>query len=179
MRHHWLNGHELGHTQGDGQGQGSLAHCSPWGHKEKDMTRRLNNHNMVYLLILVLFNVKSFTFLLGVVFVNGQHHCAQYGQHHCAQYKLFPWEKFLKKTSLGQWNNYLLTPLLNLLKRKNHKVGLRLSSAVLSLWGPPAKITANPREGGGPAFCTPWCFPCMLDRKCSSLQNKIRKLARN
>ena len=58
------------------------------------MTRRLNNHNMVYLLILVLFNVKSFTFLLGVVFVNGQ--------HHCAQYKLFPWEKFLKKTSLGQ-----------------------------------------------------------------------------
>ena len=64
---------------GDGKGQGSLAHCSPWGHKEKDMTWRLNN--MAYLLIRVLFNIKSFTFLL-VVFVNGEHHCAQ-----C---KLFP-----------------------------------------------------------------------------------------
>jgi len=25
-----------------GDGQGSLACCSPWGHKESDMTERLN-----------------------------------------------------------------------------------------------------------------------------------------
>ena len=36
--HHWLNGHEFEQTPGDGEGQGSLACCSPWGHKELDMT---------------------------------------------------------------------------------------------------------------------------------------------
>ena len=35
--HHLFNGHELGQTPGDGEGQGSLACCSPWGHKELDM----------------------------------------------------------------------------------------------------------------------------------------------
>ena len=33
-RHHQLNGHELGRTLGDGEGQGGLACCRPWGHKE-------------------------------------------------------------------------------------------------------------------------------------------------
>ena len=32
--HHQLNGHELEQTPGDGEGQGSLACCSPWSHKE-------------------------------------------------------------------------------------------------------------------------------------------------
>ena len=32
------NGHELGQTLGDGEGPGSLACYSPWGHKESDMT---------------------------------------------------------------------------------------------------------------------------------------------
>ena len=41
--HHWLNGHEYEQAPGDGDGQGSLACCSPWGHKESDMTERLNN----------------------------------------------------------------------------------------------------------------------------------------
>ena len=27
---------------GDGEGQGSLACCSPWGHKGLDMTERMN-----------------------------------------------------------------------------------------------------------------------------------------
>ena len=31
--HHWCNEHELGETSGDGQGQGGLACCSPWGHR--------------------------------------------------------------------------------------------------------------------------------------------------
>ena len=34
---HRLNGHESEQTPGDGEGQGSLASCSPWGHKESDM----------------------------------------------------------------------------------------------------------------------------------------------
>ena len=41
-----LNGHEFEQTSGDGQGQGSLACCSQWGHKESDTTeQQLNNNN--------------------------------------------------------------------------------------------------------------------------------------
>ena len=39
---HWLNGHELKQALGVGYGQGSLACCSPWGHKESDTTELLN-----------------------------------------------------------------------------------------------------------------------------------------
>jgi len=42
--HHWLNGHESEQTLGDGEGQGSLVCCSPWGHKELEMTEWLNNN---------------------------------------------------------------------------------------------------------------------------------------
>ena len=35
---HRLNGHVYEQTQGDREGQGSLAFCSPRGHKELDMT---------------------------------------------------------------------------------------------------------------------------------------------
>ena len=41
--HHRLNGHEFEQAPGDSEGQGSLACCSPWGHKELDTTERLNN----------------------------------------------------------------------------------------------------------------------------------------
>ena len=40
--HHRLNGHEFEQAPGVGDGQGSLACCSPWGHKESDMTEQLN-----------------------------------------------------------------------------------------------------------------------------------------
>ena len=36
--HHQLNGHELEQTPGDSEGQGSLACCSAWGHKDLDTT---------------------------------------------------------------------------------------------------------------------------------------------
>ena len=36
--HNWLNGYEFEQTQGDSDGQRSLACCSPWGLKESDMT---------------------------------------------------------------------------------------------------------------------------------------------
>ena len=49
--HYWLNGHEFEQASGDGEGQGSLACCSPWGHKESDMTDRLNNNNIIYYLL--------------------------------------------------------------------------------------------------------------------------------
>ena len=34
--HHRLNGHEFEQALGDSEGQGSLACCSPQGHKESD-----------------------------------------------------------------------------------------------------------------------------------------------
>ena len=43
-RHHWLNAHQFEQAPGDSDGQGSLACCSPWGHKESDTTERLNNN---------------------------------------------------------------------------------------------------------------------------------------
>ena len=43
--HHWFNGQELEQALGDSEGQGSLACCSPWGHKVSDGTERLKNSN--------------------------------------------------------------------------------------------------------------------------------------
>ena len=40
--HHRLNGHEFEPTPGVGEGQGSLACCSPWVRKESNMTEHLN-----------------------------------------------------------------------------------------------------------------------------------------
>ena len=34
----WLNGHEFEQIQGDREGQGSLECCSPWGHKETQLS---------------------------------------------------------------------------------------------------------------------------------------------
>ena len=34
--HHQLDGYESEQTPGDGEGQGSLACCGPWGHRESD-----------------------------------------------------------------------------------------------------------------------------------------------
>ena len=36
--HHLINGYGFEQTLGDSEGQGSLACCSPWGHKELNMT---------------------------------------------------------------------------------------------------------------------------------------------
>ena len=40
---HQLYGHEFEQALGVGDGQGSLACCSPWGRKESDTTEQLNN----------------------------------------------------------------------------------------------------------------------------------------
>ena len=40
--HHWLDGRESEWTPGVGDGQGGLACCDSWGHKESDKTEWLN-----------------------------------------------------------------------------------------------------------------------------------------
>ena len=47
--YHQLNRHGFEWTLGDGEGQGSLACCSPWGCKESDRAEQLNNNNKIYL----------------------------------------------------------------------------------------------------------------------------------
>ena len=49
--HHWLNGHEFEQAPGDGEGQGSPVCCSPWGHKELDMTEWVNNNLQRWILL--------------------------------------------------------------------------------------------------------------------------------
>ena len=45
--HHRLDGHEFEWTLGVSDGQGDLVCCSPWGHKESDMTEQFNNKNRI------------------------------------------------------------------------------------------------------------------------------------
>ena len=37
-QHHQLSGHEFEQTLGDSEGQRPLVCCSPWGHRESEMT---------------------------------------------------------------------------------------------------------------------------------------------
>ena len=45
--HHPLSEHEFDQALGDGEGQGNLACCSPWGHKELDTTELWNTYSLL------------------------------------------------------------------------------------------------------------------------------------
>ena len=59
--HHWLDGREFEWAPGVGDGQGSLACCGSWGHKESDMTEWLT-----WLMILALgfLSIPAVVFLI-------------------------------------------------------------------------------------------------------------------
>ena len=44
---HQLNVDETEQTPGDGEGQGNLACCTPWGCKELDTAQQLNNKERI------------------------------------------------------------------------------------------------------------------------------------
>ena len=46
--HQQLKGPEFEETPGTGEGQESLACCSPWGCKGLDTTERLNKHRLMH-----------------------------------------------------------------------------------------------------------------------------------
>ena len=46
--HHQLDGHEFEQVSGVGEGQGNLACCGPWGHKESDDFAIEATKNMYY-----------------------------------------------------------------------------------------------------------------------------------
>ena len=64
--HHPLNGHKFEQTPGDGDGQGSLVCCSPWGRKELDMSERLSQ--TLYTKILSSFLYYSFMISFMTIF---------------------------------------------------------------------------------------------------------------
>ena len=49
--HHQLHGHEFEQASRVGDGQGGLVCCSPWGHKESDMTEALNSSGECLLIL--------------------------------------------------------------------------------------------------------------------------------
>ena len=65
--HHQLDGHEFGWTPGVGDGQGGLACCNSWGHKESDTTEQLNwtetvvKHSCFYLDHAMVLNILTQT----------------------------------------------------------------------------------------------------------------------
>ena len=46
-------------TLGDGEGQGSLGCCSPWGCNESDMTEEVNNSNYVCVCVCVCVRARA------------------------------------------------------------------------------------------------------------------------
>ena len=54
--HHRLDGREFEWTLGVGDGQGGLACCNSWGHKESDMTEQLNWTDLFIYLCIYLFS---------------------------------------------------------------------------------------------------------------------------
>ena len=57
--YHRLDEHEFEQAQGVGDGQGSLANCCPWGHKELDTTERLSMKAVVF--PVVMYGCESWT----------------------------------------------------------------------------------------------------------------------
>ena len=63
--HHQLDGHGFGWTLAVGDGQGGLVCCGSWGHKESDMTERLNWTELSsYLLFKVFFYVNHLSLFI-------------------------------------------------------------------------------------------------------------------
>ena len=58
--HLWPDGHEFEQAAGVGDGQGSLACCSAWGHNELDRTEQLSNNKYIQIYIYMCVYIYSF-----------------------------------------------------------------------------------------------------------------------
>ena len=67
--HHQVNGHEFEQTLGDSEAQGSLPCCSPWGHKELDMTDQLSTTHLTQYRYFKSYQYKSFIEVFLITFL--------------------------------------------------------------------------------------------------------------
>ena len=100
--HHRLNGHEFEWTPGVGDGQGGLACCDSWGHKELDTTEWLNWTEFAWNVPLVslIFLKRSLVFpILWNICLLQSHILSNYFQH-----IIHPW--IFQYLSLGDKNSF-------------------------------------------------------------------------
>ena len=71
--HLWCDEHEFEQALGVGEGQGSLACCSPWGRKESGMTEPLNWTEITYNIVLILILGVQHTDLIYVYIEKDDH----------------------------------------------------------------------------------------------------------
>ena len=62
--HHWLNGHEFEQTSGDSEGQGNQVCYSPWGCKESNITKWLNNNSKTIVYHICISSLKKNNYLV-------------------------------------------------------------------------------------------------------------------
>ena len=67
--HHRIDGHEFEQALGDGEGQGDLVCCSPWGCKELDTTERLNNNSFSLNFFKFVSELSPFPLLQSITFL--------------------------------------------------------------------------------------------------------------
>ena len=66
--HHRLNGHEFGQISRGGEGQESLAYCTPWGHRVRHESEN-NNPFLVRLFVLLVLSCVSYWHVLDQSFI--------------------------------------------------------------------------------------------------------------
>ena len=97
--HHWLDGHEFEQTPGDGEGQGSLACCSPSDHRVgHDQVTELNwrwiiGDKQIVNECLVVYNILNFSNLISVLTTSSPATCGflPYSVTTRLPHILFPW----------------------------------------------------------------------------------------
>ena len=67
--HHRLNGHKFEWTPGVGDGQGGLACCDSWGHKQSDMTERLYWTELIGIILWCIYPFMCWKTLLNFYFL--------------------------------------------------------------------------------------------------------------
>ena len=101
--HHRLNAHGFGWTPGVGDGQGGLACCGSWGHKELDTTEQLNwpEEAIIYFYLFIVF----FLALLGLCcWVRAFSSCGEQASH-CSGFSCCrAWGS--KESDMTEWLNW-------------------------------------------------------------------------
>ena len=96
--HHRLYGHEFGWAPGAGDGQGGLACCGSWGHKELDTTERLNwtelNFSQLYFRV---WGTKPWAIMGNLAYADAL--CA--GGHWAASMCMFSWWRLSQQRGSG------------------------------------------------------------------------------